>query len=56
MKFGMGMSRFGMEHCARRTADWLLVAVRALVLVSKFAQLLSKCPNHTKLSPVSRAL
>ena len=22
----------------------------------KFAQLLSKCPNHTKLSPVSRAL
>ena len=36
-------------HGERGTADWLLVVVRALVLVSDFAQLLSKCPSHTKL-------
>ena len=36
-KFGMRMCRFGMEHFhgERGTADWLLVAVRALVLVSE---------------------
>ena len=36
IKFGMGMCRFGMEPFSRRgSAAWLLVAVRALVLVSE---------------------
>ena len=33
----------------RGIGDWLLVAVRALVLLVKIAQLLSVCPSHTKL-------
>ena len=36
IKFGMGTCRFGMEPFSRRgSAAWLLVAVRALVLVSE---------------------
>ena len=36
IKFGMGMRRFGMEHFSQRgSTAWLLVVVRALVLVSE---------------------
>ena len=52
IKFGMGMCRFGMEHCAQRkrlggTANWLLVAVRTLVAVSRAYLSRLPCPARS---------